>query len=197
MMNGQSTPGMAVPRTVVMVGLMGAGKSAIGRRLATRIGLPFVDADAEIEAAAGCTIDDFFARYGESAFREGERRVMARLLSGPVCVLAAGGGAFIDSGTRAIIRDKAVSVWLRADLEILVNRTSGRGHRPLLNQGDPRETLRRLIEVRYPIYAEADITVDSVDDAREAMVQRVVESLERHFGIIIKEPDGDSSTGNQ
>lgn len=194
-MNEQSAPRAAVPRTVVMVGLMGAGKSAIGRRLAARVGLPFVDADVEIEAAAGCSVGDFFATYGEAEFREGERRVMSRLLAGPTCILAAGGGAFIDPETRSAIKAKGVSVWLRASLDILVGRTAGRGHRPLLNDGDPAEILGRLMAVRYPIYAEADIIVDSVDVAREVMAQRVFEALERYFGMSIEETDREPSPG--
>lgn len=175
-----------LPRTVVMVGLMGAGKSAIGRRLAARLGVPFVDADAEIEAAAGCSIADFFARYGEAAFRDGERKVMTRLLEGPICVLAAGGGAFIDPVTRTAIRDRAVSVWLRADIEVLVGRTAGRNHRPLLLEKDGREVLTRLMAERYPIYAEADITVDSGDVPREVTVAEAMKALERHFGPLME-----------
>ncbi|MBF0563357.1 MAG: shikimate kinase, partial [Alphaproteobacteria bacterium] len=128
-----------LPKTVVMVGLMGAGKSNIGRRLAVSLGVPFVDADTVIEDAAGCSIADYFATRGEAAFREGERRVMARLLEAPPCVLATGGGAFIDSETRVLIRARGVSVWLRASLDVLVARTAGRTHRPLLLQNDPRE----------------------------------------------------------
>ena len=130
----------ALARTIVLVGLMGAGKSCIGRRLAQRLNVPFVDADAEIEQAAGCTVAEIFEKYGEAAFRDGERRVMARLLQGPPTILAAGGGAFMDPVTRKLIREHAVSVWLRADLETLEGRTKGRGHRPLLNGANPRET---------------------------------------------------------
>ena len=164
-------------RTVVLVGLMGAGKSCIGRRLASRTGLAFIDADSEVEQAAGCSVAEIFARYGEAAFRDGERRVMARLLQGPPSILAAGGGAFIDSETRELIRAHATSVWLRADLDTLVARTRGRGHRPLLNSGDPRETLARLIDVRYPVYAEADITVDTGVDNPNLTCTRVLEAI--------------------
>lgn len=164
-------------RTIVMVGMMGAGKSAIGRRLAQRLGLPFVDADAEIERAAGCSIEEIFAKHGEADFRDGERRVIARLLEGPVCVLATGGGAFMDSGTRDRIRERATSVWLKADLETLVDRVARRGNRPLLKNGDPREILERLIAVRYPVYAEADITVETGDVPPATTVERVVEAL--------------------
>jgi shikimate kinase len=164
-------------RTIVMVGMMGAGKSAIGRRLAQRLGLPFVDADTEIERAAGCSIEEIFAKHGEADFRDGERRVIARLLEGPVCVLATGGGAFMDAGTRDRIRERATSVWLKADLETLVDRVARRGNRPLLKNGDPRQILERLIALRYPVYAEADITVETGDVPPAMTVERVVEAL--------------------
>ncbi len=180
---GASTPSGAPPKTVVLVGLMGAGKSAIGRRLAARLGLPFIDADAEIEAAAGCTIEEIFARDGEPAFRPGERRIIARLLRDePVHVLATGGGAFMDPETRALVKERAVSVWLRADLDLLLARTSRRNNRPLLKQGDPRAVLERLMAERHPVYAEADLTVDSDDSPIERSVDRVVEALEGVFG---------------
>lgn len=172
-----SAPALSPPRTIVLVGLMGAGKSAIGRRLAQRLDLPFVDADQEIEHAAGCTIEEFFARHGEAAFRDGERRVMARLLGRPTHVLATGGGAFVDAGTRALVRERAISVWLRAELEVLLDRVSRRTNRPLLKQGDPRAVLERLIAQRYPIYAEADIVVDSRDVPAERTVEAVIEAL--------------------
>ena len=168
-------------RTVVLVGLMGAGKSCVGRRLAQRLGLEFIDADAEFEAAAGCTISDYFARYGEASFRDGERKVIARLLDGRPVILATGGGAFVDPATRARIKATGTSVWIRADLELLLKRTVGRDHRPLLKQGDPREILGRLMEARYPIYAEADIIVDSTDEAAEATVARVLRGLIEHL----------------
>jgi shikimate kinase len=166
-----------IERTVVLVGLMGAGKSCVGRRLASRLGLSFVDADAEFEAAAGCTISDYFARYGEAAFREGERKVIARLLDAEPVILATGGGAFVDPDTRDRIKQTGISVWIRADLDLLLKRTVGRDHRPLLKQGDPREILGRLMDIRYPLYAEADITVDSSDEAPEATVARVMAGL--------------------
>ena len=168
------------PRTIVLIGLMGAGKSCVGRKLAARIGRPFLDADTEIEQAAGCTIAEIFAKMGEAAFRDGERRVMARLLDGAPAVLASGGGAFVDPATRALVLSKGVSVWLRADLDLLVKRTAGRDHRPLLNKGDPREALRALMEKRYPIYAEAAITVDTLDQPAEATVDRVLAALQAH-----------------
>jgi len=164
-------------RTIVLVGLMGAGKSCVGRRLATRIGRPFIDADAEIEQAAGCTIAEIFDKMGEAGFREGERRVMARLLEGPPSVLASGGGAFIDPDTRRLIASKGISVWLRAELDVLVKRTAGRDHRPLLKTGDPREALSRLMEKRHPIYAEADLTIDTADQPADATVDRVLAAL--------------------
>ncbi|MBM3481831.1 MAG: shikimate kinase [Alphaproteobacteria bacterium] len=164
-------------RAIVLVGLMGAGKSALGRRLAARLGLRFVDADAEIEKAAGCSIEDFFAAHGEPAFREGERRVVARLLGEGPHVLATGGGAFMDPETRRRIHERGISVWLRADLDLLLNRVSRRDDRPLLKDGDKRETLARLIEERYPIYAEADIVVDSEDVPHERMVEKIVDAL--------------------
>ena len=174
---GESPAGKDVGPTIVMVGMMGAGKSAIGRRLAQRLGLPFVDADTEIERAAGCSIEEIFAKHGEADFRDGERRVIARLLEGPVCVLATGGGAFMDAETRARIRARATSVWLKADLDTLVDRVGRRNHRPLLKNGDPREILARLIAARYPIYAEADITVETGDAPPATTVERVVEAL--------------------
>ncbi len=159
-------------KTIVLVGLMGAGKSCIGRRLASGFGLSFIDADAEIEAAAGCAIEDIFERHGEAAFRDGERRVIARLLNQPVHVMATGGGAFMDAGTRALIKERATSLWLKADLDLLLKRTSRRNHRPLLKRGDPKEILARLIEERYPVYAEADIAIDSQDGPPEVTVAR-------------------------
>ncbi len=143
---------------------MGAGKTSIGRRLAARLGLPFRDADQEIELAAGCTIPELFARYGEPAFRDGERRVIRRLLAGDPMVVAFGGGAFMDPQTRETTRAEATSVWLRCTLPTLVRRVAGRDNRPLLNGRDREDTLRQLMQVRYPIYAEADVIVDCGDE---------------------------------
>jgi len=165
------------PCTIVLVGLMGAGKSCIGRRLAKSLGLPFVDADSEIETAAGCSVADIFEIHGEAAFRDGERKVIARLIDGPPHILATGGGAFMDVGTRDLIRQRAISIWLRADLELLVERTGRRSDRPLLKNGDARTTLARLIEKRHPIYAQADIVVDSVDGPPDATLARVEAAL--------------------
>lgn len=167
----------APARAIVLVGLMGAGKSKIGRRLAVRLGLPFFDSDPEIEAAAGETIEEIFANRGERAFRDGERRVIARLLAQPVHVLATGGGAFMDPITRALIARRGVSLWLRADLEVLAARVSRRSNRPLLKAGDPRTILAELIERRHPVYAEADALVDSGDGSPEMTVTRAIAAL--------------------
>ncbi|MDP6352510.1 MAG: shikimate kinase [Alphaproteobacteria bacterium] len=176
------TPPLNIDRTLVLVGLMGAGKTTIGRRLAQRLKLRFVDADSEIEAAAGCTISDIFATHGEAAFREGERRVIARLIGETPCVLATGGGAFIDPGTRALIAKNAISLWLRADLDVLYKRVIRRSNRPLLAKGRPRQILKDLMAERYPIYGEADIIVDSVDGPHDALVETVIARLAKRFG---------------
>jgi shikimate kinase len=160
---------------------MGAGKTAIGKRLAHRLNMPFVDADHEIESAAGCTIAEIFERFGEAAFRDGERKVIQRLLTRPPHILATGGGAFMDPETRASIKGAAISIWLRAELDVLVHRVSRRTNRPLLKRGDPREILARLMEQRYPVYAEADIHLDSADGPPEAMVNHVVAALRHHL----------------
>ena len=185
------TSDRACPRiecSIVLVGLMGAGKSAIGRRLASRLGMTFVDADTEIERAAGCSITDIFELHGEAAFRDGERRVIARLLARPAHVLATGGGAFMDPNTRAAIRESGISVWLRADLDLLVSRVSRRSNRPLLAGGDPRAILERLIAERHPIYAEADVVVDSMDGPHEQTVEAVLSAIGAHVETQRKEP---------
>jgi shikimate kinase / 3-dehydroquinate synthase len=164
-------------RSVVLVGLMGAGKTSIGRRLAARLGLPFRDADAEIELAAGCTIPELFSRYGESDFRAGERRVIRRLLSGDPLVLAFGGGAFMDPETRAVVREEAVSVWLRCPLPTLLRRVAGRDNRPLLADGNRAEILQRLMDTRDPIYAEADVIIDCGDESPDTTTSRVLNVL--------------------
>ncbi|MGH6720315.1 MAG: shikimate kinase [Alphaproteobacteria bacterium] len=168
------------PRTIVLVGLMGAGKTTVGRKLASRLGRPFIDADAEIERAAGCSITELFATRGEAAFRDGERKVIGRLLEGPPCVLAAGGGAFMAAETRARIKATAVSVWLRADLDVLVSRLarSRRKDRPLIAHGDLRATIETLIGERYPVYADADVVVDSVVGPHDAVVDAIVAALD-------------------
>ncbi len=162
---------------IVLVGLMGAGKTAIGRRLAARLGLPFVDADHEIEAAAGMSVAEIFSRLGEKAFRDGERRVIARLLADGPLVLATGGGAFMDNETRALVRARALSVWLRVPLPVLVRRVSGRTDRPLLTGKDPAVVLGELAQRRYPTYAEADIVVDCADEPAEGTTSRVAAAI--------------------
>lgn len=162
-------------RTVALVGMMGAGKSTIGRRLAQRLGAPFVDADTEIERAAGCSIPDIFKTYGETAFRDGERRVIARLLQDPPHVLAMGGGAFVNLETRAATRENAVSIWLDTDLDTLFRRVSRRANRPMLYVDDPRSELAKLLEERRPVYSKADLTVrggDAPADAAAAEAER-------------------------
>ena len=156
---------------------MGAGKTKIGRRLAVRLTLPFFDSDTEIEAAAGETIPEIFRNRGESAFRDGERRVIGRLLTQPTHILATGGGAFMDPSTREAITRRGVSVWLRADLDVLLARVSRRSNRPLLQQDDPRAVLAGLIEQRYPLYAEADLVIDSGEGPAEQTVTRVIAAL--------------------
>jgi shikimate kinase len=164
-------------RSIVLVGLMGAGKSTVGRRLAAALHLPFFDADQEIETAAGCTISDFFERYGEPAFRDGERRVIARLLAGPRHVLATGGGAFMDESTRDVIKRLGLSVWLRADIELLMARVAKRQTRPLLQTGDPRATMEKLMAERYPTYAQADVTIESNGGPHDTVVQQILTRL--------------------
>jgi shikimate kinase len=169
-------------RSVVLVGLMGCGKSAIGRRLAAKLGLPFVDADEEIEKAAGKSIEDIFADHGEPYFREGERKVLSRLLRSGPQVLATGGGAFMNEETRAAIAEHGISVWLRAELPLLVRRVGKRGNRPLLKGGDPEAVLQNLITTRYPVYAQADLTVESRDVPHEVIVAEIAERLGQHLG---------------
>lgn len=164
-------------RTITLVGLMGVGKSSIGRRLANALELPFKDADVEIEAAAGRSIPEIFASLGEPAFREGERRVITRLLEDPPHVLATGGGAFITPETRALIKERSISVWLKADLEVLARRVSRKDNRPLITGKDPLEVLTDLAAVRYPIYAEADVTVETGDTAHHVAVDQVIRAL--------------------
>jgi len=168
---------LAGDKSIVLVGLMGAGKSSVGTRLGKRLDMPFQDADAEIVKAAGCSIEDIFTVYGEAAFRDGERRVIARLLGDRPQVLATGGGAFMDPETRQVIERHAISVWLRADLDILVERTGRRNDRPLLKEGDPREILESLIAERYPVYAEADIVVDTGVEPQEYTVEQILDAL--------------------
>ncbi|KQZ65482.1 shikimate kinase [Sphingopyxis sp. Root1497] len=164
-------------RPIVLVGLMGSGKSTIGRRLASRLGMRFADADDEIERAAGMTISEIFARFGEAQFRDGERRVIARLLTGKPLVLATGGGAFMNEETRALIKQASLSIWLDADIPTLVERVGRRSHRPLLKNRDPGEVLRELAVVRNPIYAEAHIRVSSASSPHDHTVRAILEAL--------------------
>jgi shikimate kinase len=170
-------------RSIVLVGMMGAGKSSVGRRLATRLGLGFVDADTEIEAAAGMSIADIFAAHGEAYFRSGESRVIARLLEGGPQVMATGGGATMNPDTRALIRAKGVSIWLDADYEVLLRRVKRRTDRPMLKTADPAETLRRLLDERRPAYANADLTIRSRDAPHDMIVSEAIGALADHFGI--------------
>jgi shikimate kinase len=164
-------------RVLVLVGMMGAGKSSIGRRLAEALTLPFMDADTEIERAAGQTIPEIFAEHGEPYFRDGERRVIARLLTEGPQVLATGGGATMSVETRAAIAERGISIWLKADLDVLMSRVRKRNNRPMIKNGDPEGTMRRLMEERYPVYALSDITVVSRDVAHEVIVNEIVAAL--------------------
>jgi shikimate kinase len=169
------------PRLIVLVGMMGAGKSTIGRRLAARLRLPFVDADVEIEAAAGMTIPEIFEIHGEPHFRDGEARVIARLLESGPAVLATGGGSFMREETRQRIHDKAVSIWLKADADIIMRRVRRRADRPLLHTADPAATVNRLMTEREPIYEHADITIGSRDVPHEKIVEECLEALHRRL----------------
>jgi shikimate kinase/3-dehydroquinate synthase len=169
-------------RSIVLVGLMGCGKSSIGKRLAVKLSLPFVDADEEIEAVAAKSISEIFADHGEDFFRDRERKVIARLLAQGPQVLATGGGAFMHPATRAAIRSDGISIWLRAELNVLMRRVAKRDTRPLLKTGNPEATMRKLIETRYPVYAEADITVESRDEPHDTTVAELVERLLAKLG---------------
>jgi shikimate kinase len=165
-------------RSIVLVGMMGVGKSSVGRRLAARLAVPFADADSEIEKAAGMSIADIFARHGEPSFRSGEARVIARLLDNGPQVLATGGGAFMNADTRALIKAKGVSIWLQAEFDVLLRRTAKRrSDRPLLHTDDPAETLRQLLAAREPTYALADLTVQSREVAHDAIVAEIIAAL--------------------
>ena len=168
----------APKKTIVLVGIMGAGKSTVGKILADRLGMRFIDADQEIERAAGCTITDFFEKYGEVEFRKGEERVISRILAGEPCVLATGGGAFMSEATRLLIKKIATSVWLRVSFEVLAKRLEKRSDRPLLQTADPQQTLKALIKKRYPIYNDADFKVDAENDGVDITVSKVVECLD-------------------
>ena len=168
-------------KTLVLVGLMGAWKTAIGKRLALRLNLPFKDVDQEIEMAAGCSVVDFFEKYGEAEFRHGERRVLSRLLCEGAGILATGGGAFMDADTRTEILEQGISIWLKADIETLWKRVCRRETRPLLKTSCPRQTLSQLLVKRYPVYAEADITIISTDSSLESTVDDVIVNVAAIF----------------
>ena len=172
---------MANGKSITLVGLMGAGKSSIGRRLADTLSLPFYDSDDEIEQAAGLTISDIFSIHGEEEFRRGEQKVIERLLNGPQIVLATGGGAFMNADTRAVMKENAVTIWLRADLETLWRRVNRRDGRPLLKTEDPKGKLRELLEARQSTYALADIVVDSREGPHQTAVNAILEALREHL----------------
>lgn len=182
-MSRRSLPfGGKLDRSVVLVGLMGAGKSTVGRRLARRLGLPFVDSDSEIEDAAGLSAGEVFQRFGERDFRDGERRVVARLASGPVRVIATGGGAFVNPDTRALLNDRCITIWLDAPVDLLAERTARRpGTRPMLQDGDRTETLARLDGERRPAYAEAHIHIPSRGGSHGQVVEAIVSALAHHL----------------
>lgn len=165
------------PKTIVLVGLMGCGKTSIGKRLAKRLELPFNDSDHAVEEAAGCPIKDIYSIYGEEAFLSGEQRVIARLLEQPTHILATGGTSFANEPTRKLIKESAISVWLNADLDTLVARVSRRNDRPLLANGNQREVLDKMIEERYPLYQEADIHVQTLDEPTNITVDRVIQAM--------------------
>ena len=168
-------------RSIVFVGLMGAGKTAIGRKVAGELGLRFIDSDHEIEDVSRTTIPDLFELYGETEFRALEQRVIARLLEGGPQVLSTGGGAFMNAQTRISIAERAVSVWLKADIDVLMERVSKKQNRPLLKNADPRGVMQRLIDERYPLYALADVTVETRDERKEVIAEEVIEALRRHL----------------
>jgi shikimate kinase len=170
------------PRSLVLIGMMGAGKSSIGRKLAQRLTVPFVDADSEIEQAAGMSISEIFAKHGEPYFRAGEARVIARLLDGGPQVLATGGGAFMHPQSREAIRAKGVSVWLKAEFDVLMKRIKRRNDRPMLHTDDPAGTLRLLIQERDPVYAEADVTVHSRDVPHETIIAEIISAVALRLG---------------
>jgi shikimate kinase len=176
--NDQQQPKQHVNQTLVLVGMMGCGKTTVGRRLAARLGLDFIDTDAEIEKAAGLSVSDIFELYGEDEFRDGERRVIQRLLDGSPKVLATGGGAFINDETRALILDQAIAIWLRADLDTLVERTARRNTRPLLRKGNPKQILAKLLNERQPKYQQAQIHIRTGAGPHETVVKSIVTALE-------------------
>ncbi|MEZ5785939.1 MAG: shikimate kinase [Xanthobacteraceae bacterium] len=180
-------------RSIVLIGMMGAGKSSIGRRLAKKLDLPFVDADTEIELAAGMTITEIFEQHGEPYFRAGEARVLARLLEQGPQVLATGGGAYMSPGTRALIQAKGVSVWLKAEPDVLMRRIRRRSDRPLLQTADPEATLNKLIEERYPVYAGADVTLQSRDVPHEVIVDEIIAAVTEQLESAGRPAEGTAS----
>ncbi len=176
-----ASPVLPLGRPVVLVGLMGAGKTRVGGVLARLLQIPFVDSDLEVERVAGMAVSDVFELYGESAFRDCEAKVIARLLRGQVQVIATGGGAFMNEATRALVKKDAISIWLRADVDVLLERTAHSGRRPLLQTDDPRAVLQRLVDMRYPVYAQADITVDSGAQSPQDMAKHLVDILRAHI----------------
>jgi shikimate kinase len=168
-------------RPVVLVGLMGVGKSTVGRRLARRLGLPFIDSDSEIEEAVGLPAGEVFERYGEEDYRDGERRLVARLVDGQVRVISTGGGVFCDPTTRKLLKERTITIWLDAPVDVLAQRTARRDTRPLLKNGDPKGTLERLANVECTAYAEADLHVKSGDGAHRDVVEAIVQALDRHL----------------
>tara|TARA_R110000824_G_scaffold161984_7_gene337538 strand:+ start:4671 stop:5246 length:576 start_codon:yes stop_codon:yes gene_type:complete len=177
--NSGEKPDFGSDQPIVLVGLMGVGKTTVGRRLAKRLGLAFVDADEEIERAAGLTVEEIFNRFGEGYFRDGERRVITRLLDGKRQIIATGGGAFMNEGTRALILEKAIAIWLDADLDTLVKRVARRNTRPLLQSGDPAKILADLATIRNPVYATAHIHIRGNDSPHETTVEKIIEALQR------------------
>jgi len=174
-------PSFTLPRTVALVGLMGVGKTTIGRRLADYFHLPFVDADEEIEKAAGRSIADIFAEFGEAGFRDGEQRVIARLLDEPVRILATGGGALTHPLTRERLKEKAITIWLKTDIKVLARRVANKPHRPLIKNRDPIEVLKEHVKTRYPLYEMADIVVDTGDQSHAKALEQVLDALKRHL----------------
>ena len=172
---------LVLPKTLVLVGMMGAGKSSIGWRLAKKLGVSFYDTDQEVEKAAGCSVADIFETWGEKAFRDAERRVLKRLLQNPIHIMSTGDGAFVDPESRVLIKQDALSLWLRAEPAVLCERVIRRDTRPLLLEGNTRQILEEMVERRYPIYEEADLIVESNDDAHDATVERVLAVLRNYI----------------
>jgi shikimate kinase len=179
--DSSARPVFILPKTVALVGLMGVGKTTIGKRLADHFGLPFVDADEEIEKAAGMTIADIFANYGEQGFRDGEQRVIARLLEGEPRILATGGGALTHPLTRERLKARAITVWLKTDIKVLARRVANRPHRPLLKDRNPMDVLKEHVKTRYPLYEMADVTVDTGDQSHVKSLDQVLEALHAHI----------------